>query len=50
MVVEVGECEADVVAVARYLNETVYHLPQTGDGIGSLPPAEPALRVARVSR
>ena len=31
-----GWSEADVVAVARYLNETVYHLPQTGDGIGSL--------------
>ena len=45
-----GWSEADVVAVARYLNETVYHLPQTGDGIGSLTPAEPALRVARVSR
>ena len=45
-----GWSEADVVAVARYLNETVYHLPQTSDGIGSLPPAGPALRVAGVSR
>jgi hypothetical protein len=33
--------------VARHLNETVYHLPQTGDGIGSVPPARLALSVAR---
>ena len=45
-----GWSEADIVAVARHLNETVYHLPQTGDGIGSLPPAESALRVAGASR
>jgi mono/diheme cytochrome c family protein len=39
--------EADIVAVARYLNETIYHLPQTSDGIGGLPPAGPALPAAR---
>lgn len=42
-----GWSEADIVAVARHLNETIYHLPQTSDGIGSLPPARPVLRVAR---
>jgi mono/diheme cytochrome c family protein len=42
-----GWSEADIVAVARHLNESIYHLPQTGDGIGSLPPARPALSVAR---
>ena len=42
-----GWSEADIVAVARHLNEFIYHLPQTGDGIGSLPPVGPALSVAR---
>jgi mono/diheme cytochrome c family protein len=30
--------EADIVAVARHLNETVYHLPQNSDRLGGLPP------------
>lgn len=42
--------EDDIVAVARYLNETVYHLPQTGDGVGGLPASGVAVRAARLSR
>lgn len=42
-----GWSEADILAVARHLNESIYHLPQTDDGIGSLPPARLALSVAR---
>jgi mono/diheme cytochrome c family protein len=42
--------EDDIVAVARYLNETVYHLPQTGDGVGGLPAGEVAVRAARLPR
>ena len=45
-----GWSEADVLAVARHLNDTIYHLPQTGDVIGSLPPAGRAFRVARAAR
>ena len=41
-----GWREPDVVAVARYLNETVYHLPQTDDGLGGLPPGERGVHVA----
>jgi mono/diheme cytochrome c family protein len=42
--------EDDIAAVARHLNETIYHLPQTSDGIAGLPPAGPALRVAGAPR
>jgi len=44
-----GWSEADIVAVARYLNETIYRLPQTSDGIGGLPRAGPVLHAARGS-
>ena len=36
-----GWGEADIVAVARHLNEIVYHLPQSSDLAGSLPPVSP---------
>lgn len=42
--------EDDIVAVARYLNETIYHLPQTDDGVGSAPLGDTGLRVARDAR
>lgn len=29
--------DEDIVAVARYLNATVYHLPQSDDVVGGLP-------------
>jgi len=32
-----GWTEVDIVAVARYLNETIYHLPQTADIVGGTP-------------
>jgi len=36
--------DADIVAVARHLNDTVYHLPQTDDAVAALPrPASVAL-------
>lgn len=41
-----GWSEADIAAVARYLNENFYHLPQTGDGIAARPPAGPLVQVA----
>jgi mono/diheme cytochrome c family protein len=41
--------EDDIVAVARYLNETIYHLPQTGDVVGSAPAGDagPGVRALR---
>ena len=42
--------EADIVAVARYLNETIYHLPQNDDVLGGLPPADSPDRLARGRR
>jgi mono/diheme cytochrome c family protein len=42
--------EDDIVAVARYLNETIYHLPQTGDGVGGLPASGVAVHASRLSR
>jgi mono/diheme cytochrome c family protein len=42
--------EDDIVAVARYLNVTVYHLPQTGDVVGGLPAGEAAVRAAGLPR
>jgi mono/diheme cytochrome c family protein len=42
-----GWSEADILAVARHLNDTVYHLPQTDDAVGLLPSAAPAARIAR---
>lgn len=44
-----GWTEADILAVARHLNETVYHLPQTEDLAVGRPPAGPvpAVRAAR---
>jgi len=38
------------VAVARYLNETIYHLPQTADVVGGLPASAAAVRAARLPR
>lgn len=35
-----GWSEADIVDVARHLNETVYHLPQTADVVGWLSTGE----------
>ena len=42
--------EDDIVAVARYLNETIYHLPQTADVVGGLPASAAAVRAARLPR
>jgi len=40
----------DVVAVARHLNDTVYHLPQTDDGVAALPPPAPPAAEVRAAR
>jgi mono/diheme cytochrome c family protein len=42
--------EDDIVAVARYLNETIYHLPQTGDVIGRAPAGDAGPRELRALR
>lgn len=47
---QLGWTDTDIVAVARYLNETVYRLPQTGDVVGTLPPARPVSQLGRASR
>ena len=43
-----GWSEDDIVAVARYLNETIYRLPQTEDGVGGLPAREFSVGAARL--
>ncbi len=45
-----GWTEADIVDVARHLNETIYHLPQTADVVGRVSPGEAAAPVARAAR
>ena len=45
-----GWTEADIVAVARYLNDTIYHLPQTGEVVGGLPASDGAVSAARSAR
>ena len=42
--------EDDIVAVARYLNDTIYHLPQTGEVVGGLPASDGAVSAARSAR
>ena len=37
---QLGWTDADIVAVARHLNETIYRLPQTDDAVGSAAPGE----------
>ena len=38
--------EDDIVAVARYLNRTIYRLPQPGDVVGVAPPGDAESRAA----
>ena len=38
--------EDDIVAVARYLNRTIYRLPQPGDVVGVAPPGDADSRAA----
>ncbi|MDO8420498.1 MAG: cytochrome C [Rubrivivax sp.] len=45
-----GWTEADIVAVARYLNETIYRLPQTADVVGRLSPPGATVPAARTGR
>lgn len=45
-----GWTDADIVDVARHLNETIYRLPLTGDAVGGLPAGEAVSRVARGGR
>ena len=45
-----GWSDDDILAVARHLNETIYRLPQTDDGVGGVPPGEDTARAARASR
>jgi len=42
-----GWSEADVLEVARHLNDTIYRLPRSGDKVTSMPgPLHPAGRLA----
>jgi mono/diheme cytochrome c family protein len=45
-----GWSDADVVAVARHLNDTVYHLPLTDDAVAALPPPASVAPGARAAR
>ena len=45
-----GGSEADILDVARHLNETIYHLPQTADVVGRLAPGAALAEVARAWR
>ena len=45
-----GWSEADILDVARHLNETIYHLPQTADVVGRAPPGGAVTGLARAAR
>ncbi|MDP1646637.1 MAG: cytochrome C [Rubrivivax sp.] len=49
-VAQLGWTEADVVDVARYLNEIIYRLPQTADVVGRVSPGEAGVPAARAAR